>query len=806
MYELRAKSPGRAKPGQPQRPGELLTTHSLKTLKVLRRIRARVGRIPGLPDEFWTWAELAALLHDTGKFPYGFQRQIANTDEPPTVWGQRHEVLSLGFVSLLLNDYPERDRVWVASAVAGHHRAFTGGSNARKLPVFTQYGDDNATTFTTKFFPAENDHLIRLCRWLHDTARHYGLPVDDSITEVTIDELAARAHAVLEKLIDRWEWPLRNGDSDGRTAVLLLGALTMADHLSSAPGAYLHTRQPLTADYPGQLIERLTHDGYALRPQQQNAHDTRGHLLLRSWTASGKTEASLLWARTQISELTKSSESIPRVFYVLPYLASINAMTNRLTKELDTRDGIGVAHSKAASYHLAHSLADDTDEHDNDAVAAARKARSRAQATKNFRELLRVGTPYQLLRGALAGPVHSSILLDSANSVFILDELHAFDTRRLGLILAMMRFWEQIGGRIAVLSATLPTRLTDLVTNTLEQPLRLVTPPAETAAPARHRIHTRPSRLTDPQSIDEIRDQLTAGRSVLVVANNIKDAITLYRDLAPSCIEPHGSDSAFLLHSRFRRCDRTTIERRILDRFEVGKQRQPGLLVGTQALEVSLNIDLDMCYTSAANLEALLQRFGRANRIGALPPVPVTVHQPHYRQRGQNKTLWADGVYEETPTRLAWDILCRHEGEVINENTTTAWLDEIYATSWGERWRIDVERHRDDFQRGFLSFRHPFDDRSALTDRFDQLFEGTEAILSTDRADYEKALNSSEDRATGKLLADEFLIPMPYWAEKHTQPASDLNVRTINGKYDRELGLLAVDGPSRQTYRLDESE
>ncbi|NED93009.1 DEAD/DEAH box helicase, partial [Streptomyces sp. SID11233] len=109
---------------------------------------------------------------------------------------------------------------------------------------------------------------------------------------------------------------------------------------------------------PEALAERLAVGGHALRPQQAEAADTSGHLLLRSWTGSGKTEAVLLWARRQITELGTLHSCVPRVFYVLPYLASINAMTERLEKELDARDRIGVAHSKAASYHLAQALKD----------------------------------------------------------------------------------------------------------------------------------------------------------------------------------------------------------------------------------------------------------------------------------------------------------------------------------------------------------------------------------------------------------------------------------------------------------------
>ena len=133
-------------------------------------------------------------------------------------------------------------------------------------------------------------------------------------------------------------------------------------------------------------------------------------MLLRAPTGQGKTEAALLWASTQVEHLRESTGGVPRVFYTLPYLASINAMSDRLRKELDAAGQglIGVAHSRAASYYLQRAADDDCgDTHEHGAELPAREATraiARDRATRLFREPVRVGTPYQLVRGALAGP------------------------------------------------------------------------------------------------------------------------------------------------------------------------------------------------------------------------------------------------------------------------------------------------------------------------------------------------------------------------------------------------------------------
>ncbi|MGH3916450.1 MAG: CRISPR-associated helicase Cas3', partial [Pseudonocardiaceae bacterium] len=520
--------------------GELLTTHLATALAAMDVLQRRVGKVTALPEpeRFWIWARLAILLHDAGKVADGFQIMVGNSDRPAETWGERHEILSLGFVARVLAGAEEDDRLWVATGVATHHRPFTADGQT-KLPLFVCYPPE-PDQFVECFGTIDPGEVSELQDWLITTARNHGLLIGAGGPPDGGNGVGHDAYQLFEKLRDRWETPLHARDSpDGLTAVLLQGAVTLADHVSSAHGR-LCNDHPLTAAYPERLRVRLREHHAELRPHQIRAATVDGHLLLRAPTGSGKTEAALLWALTQIEDLRRRINGTPRLFYVLPYLASINAMANRLGTELDTTD-IGVAHSRAASYHLDRAVQDDCVPQG----AAAHKAVSRAAATRLFRELVRVGTPYQLLRGALAGPAHSGILIDAVNSVFILDELHAYDPRRLGMILAMLRLWEDLGGRIAVLSATLPEALADLLKTTLKVPCEPVA--LAGSWPERHRIMVRDTHLTDETATAEIAERLRAGQSVLVVANNVADARALYEELAPVVTD---RKAALLLHSR----------------------------------------------------------------------------------------------------------------------------------------------------------------------------------------------------------------------------------------------------------------
>ncbi|GLX95036.1 CRISPR-associated helicase Cas3' [Herbidospora sp. NBRC 101105] len=787
------------------RPQELLTDHLADTHSAARQVSRRVGTISGLDDGlqslFWPAVELAGLTHDGGKIPTGFQDMLAGRVR---MWGERHEVLSLGFLPSLIEN-PDL-LLWVATAVATHHRPLDGDPGRDLMSL---YGNCDIADLQERIGPIHEQIVPELEEWFREKTKLVGLPVAATVqTPLDVDSLLMAAYNLLDVVLN--EWDTRSSADRGLSAVLLQGAVTLADHLSSAH-QHLSLSQPLDGSFRALLDQRFADQGRALRPHQVKAETKLGHLLLQAPTGSGKTEAVLLWAANQVTDLAQRTGGVPRVFFVLPYLSSINAMADRLEDLFQVPGTVGVAHSKAASYHLAASIApedgDETDQ-DNDPcrVDAATKAVSRAAATKLFRESVRVATPYQLMRAALAGPAHSGILIDAANSVFVLDELHVYDPQRLGCILASTRLWERLGGRIAVVSATLPDALSELFTQTLTQPVS----PVDAAGfdlPSRHRLRTRDHHLMDPAALDEIRSRLIRDESVLVVANNVAQALELFEELGPGTEDLHGEGSALLLHSRFRRGDRNSIERSIRSRFGAGlSERRPGLLIATQCVEVSLDLDFDVLLTAAAPLEALLQRFGRVNRLAARPPADVIVHLPNWTtRRNAPGTEYADGIYAREPVEAAWELLVAHSDTDVDEADATAWLNLIYATHWGAAWREEVQNYYQTFTDRLLTFRRPFDSRSDLAAVFDELFDGSEAILAEDRDAYADALAEAPGQPrAGRLLADEYLLPLPYWAGPLSGYDKKLQVRVIHGDYDPRLGLRSISGPAQITYQPGE--
>lgn len=694
---------------------ELLTDHLLATLAAARAVSRRIGKLPQLPpslgESFWMLVEWAALLHDAGKVAEGFQRQLGlpNPKDPTTpllkeAWGQRHEVLSLAYVKALTTGLSQVEQDWIAYGVAFHHRPLTAplGQGDRTLAV--KYVDDGhacKATFDQAFGrQVPRSRHLAMVAWLVEHAPQPAVTPQPVV-------LAQAACESFERLHQYWSRPRTH--REGLAAVLLQGAVTMADHLSSG-----HTQLSPHLALPPEYVARLAQDGQQPYDHQLAAAAVRGHLLLRAPTGSGKTEAALAWASANLADVNGQ----PRVFYVLPYLASINAMAVRLTTQLHCeQDDIGLAHSKAAQTLLAWSLADAEDEE-----SASRKAKARARMTKLFRERLRIGTPYQLMRGALLGPKYTSTLLDATNSLFILDELHAYEPTRFGWLLAMLRLWEELGGRIAVTSATLAAPICELIASTLTKPLTNVGVDTSFAATLRrHRLHLAAEPIDDPKSIDAIEASIARGHSVLVITNTVNQAQELYAALAPVAQRrwPGDGDAAVLLHSRFTRLDRDRIEGVLRTRYATTAARQGGLVVATQVAEVSLDVDFDTGFTQQAPLEALIQRLGRINRVAARPPADVVVHP-----------VTSAAPYESAALAVTTEILSSCDGQEIAEVQIQDWLDRACATGWGQELLARIRQERDSFSANFLDFTRPLQDRSDLEENFDELFDGTEVVAA----------------------------------------------------------------------------
>jgi CRISPR-associated endonuclease/helicase Cas3 len=387
----------------------------------------------------------------------------------------------------------------------------------------------------------------------------------------------------------------------------------------------------------------LTHEAHMPSPIQRWAETVRlpqGPFvaLVEDVTGGGKTEAALILAHRLLAD------GRARGLYVaLPTMATANAMYDRLAACYQRlfADGespsLALAHGSArlhegfrASFEGAADpgrAAEREEEAETDASGAACAAWLADESRKAFLADVGVGTIDQALLAVLPAKYQSLRLLGLAERVLVVDEAHAYDAYMGRELERLLEFQAALGGCAIVLSATLPGAVRQPLATAFAKGLGREVPvlrahdyplvsivatdavqeePKEPRGELRRTLEIE--RLPDEAAaLARITEAAEAGAAVAWVRNTVDDAFDGVARLRAAGIE------SSLFHARFAMCDRLAVEREIVGRF--GKQgdpaRRPGVLVATQVIEQSLDLDFDLLVSDLAPVDLLLQRAGR---------------------------------------------------------------------------------------------------------------------------------------------------------------------------------------------------
>ncbi|HRW18490.1 MAG TPA: CRISPR-associated helicase Cas3' [Dermatophilaceae bacterium] len=374
-----------------------------------------------------------------------------------------------------------------------------------------------------------------------------------------------------------------------------------------------------------------------------------GLLIVEAGMGEGKTEAALL-----AGEILAAKFGLGGVVFALPTQATSDGIFPRLRDWVGTlgtpRTSIFLAHGKAAlneDYRiLAHAgriagVGDPEDIGDQVAVVTSWLRGRRRGMLANFV----AGTIDQVLFAALKARFVPLRHLALAGKVVVVDEVHAADTFMQVYLRRALGWLAAHGTPVILLSATLPPQMREaLVAAYLG---------ARPAIP-NSRAYPRLTTVTDTVDVVEVesdpdrRRQLTVeladewqeeacravtdGACVAVVHNTVGGAQASYHAL----VSRLGAERVMLVHSRFlatARMDRERQLRHLLgppDASGHSPQRPTGfVVVGTQVLEQSLDIDVDLMVTDLAPIDLVLQRAGRLHRHRRAPGArPASVSEP----------------------------------------------------------------------------------------------------------------------------------------------------------------------------------
>ncbi|MGE0258101.1 MAG: CRISPR-associated helicase Cas3' [Alphaproteobacteria bacterium] len=378
-------------------------------------------------------------------------------------------------------------------------------------------------------------------------------------------------------------------------------------------------------------------------------------------TGSGKTEAALVLAHRLMAAGHGTG-----IFFALPTMATANAMYARLSNAYGrlfsdgTCPSLVLAHSRRGLHEgfrssvleLAADPGGDNVTPPDQPAGAQCAAWIADDRRKAFLAEIGAGTIDQAIMAVLPTRHAPLRLFGLSRQILIVDEAHAYDTYVSEELRQLLAFHAALGGSSIVLSATLThAQRTELQAAFLDGVDANVGLDSAAAYPlvtvtSASGITTEPCRIApglerrvaverlvhSSAAVAEIKAAAEEGAAIAWVRNSVDDAIEARIALASAGID------ATLFHARFAMGDRQDIEAEVLHRFgrwSDPEQRRGRVLVATQVIEQSLDLDFDLIVTDLAPADLVIQRAGRlwrhergvrpvvGPRLLLLSPVPV---------------------------------------------------------------------------------------------------------------------------------------------------------------------------------------
>jgi CRISPR-associated endonuclease/helicase Cas3 len=371
------------------------------------------------------------------------------------------------------------------------------------------------------------------------------------------------------------------------------------------------------------------------------AADTPGLYIVEAPMGMGKTEAALT---TAYQRWTQGDER--GLYFALPTQLTSNKIHDRITTFLKNILGddstqtlihgnawLGSKKSQTISPAFKETNTTQPENDHNDTNEALRwYSSTRKQLIAPFG----TGTIDQALLAVLPARFAALRYFALAGKVVVIDEVHSFDPYMSSLIDRLIRYLIKAGSTVIILSATLTAqRRAELVQaagaseRTQAQDYPLIT---KVSTGSNNAVSfTVPCQLTQ-QTIrlqheqihseneeafwDSIAQKVEAGANVVVIRNTVALAQSTYCQLKARLSSRIADEHVGLLHSRFPQNRRDTNEAYWTEILGKGNTTRPhgSLLVSTQIVEQSVDIDADCLITDLAPTELILQRIGRLHR------------------------------------------------------------------------------------------------------------------------------------------------------------------------------------------------
>ena len=636
-------------------------------------------------QETIAWLSFFIALHDTGKASPAFIRQDQKAQEALQQLGFMfrpvnkkcpHGVITACVLADLLqtvskdNNFPRMFGRALGIAVGGHHGTFSGGGEAKPRQRGGEEWED-----------ARKDLVEELARLFH-------------VPLATLPNYSqSRAfYVLLAGLTCVADWIGSNeehfryappGTTPEQYATL---AQKRARKAMKAVG-WANWTPPVSVATFAQLFPAIQSPWPCQKQVETLAPQLTGSaslVLIEAPMGEGKTEAAMFLADYWTAKLQQQG-----CYFALPTQATSNQMFGRVKRFIEGRYPNQRVNLQLV--HGANLLSEEFTalrfrtypEEDGSLDEAHGNIAVQEWFLPKKRSLLApfgVGTIDQALMAVLQTRHFFVRLFGLAHKTIIIDEVHAYDTYMSVLLERLLAWLRALGCSVVMLSATLPARKRQQLLQAYggQTPIQSAGYPQMTwvsdgkpgavSFPAvRHRqiaVH----RLSDSTAelAEKLREAMGAGGCIAVVCNTVGRAQEVYQALRQQqLVEP---ENLQLLHSRFPFDEREKREHAALESFGKGGTRpQAAILVSTQIIEQSLDLDFDLMITDLAPADLVLQRAGRLHRHENARPAQLT--EPALWLRMPD--LGVDGVPNFGASQKIYDLyfLLRSYAALKDRNT-----------------------------------------------------------------------------------------------------------------------------------------
>lgn len=620
-------------------PKETIQEHTdnlLKQLEILEEI---------YPSLFTNWdifyiLKKACVYHDLGKMGTKFQKIISGKRNEKQI---PHGILSLSFLNAkkLKKEIAEKYNLTDKKDIE---------NKVRILAHAIAYHHERKLDYTENELKSAVEDLKEQIKNFHYK----------NLKEKVIKEISAKYYEPNERIGYPEEIKTEEDKKQMKVFneyVMVKGLLNRLDYSASA-GIDVEIKNDFLEESLNKMLEgwKIKNPKSDWNELQNFAAEKRDkNIIAVAQTGMGKTEAGLLWIGDN------------KGFFILPLKTAINAIYERIindiVKDNTRKKSVGLLHSETMERYI--ELSDLTEKKEDLDIYYSQ--------TKQFSLPLTICTLDQIFDFVYEYKGFELKQATLSYSKVVLDEIQMYSPELLAYVIRGLKKITDMGGKFAILTATLPGIVADLLKAEgieFEMSKNFTKP----ELPVRHSIKVEESLIDTDLIVSKYNKN-----KILVICNTVREAQRTADELRKKVNE----NEVNVFHGKFIRKDRNEKEREIL-KLGNKNSKDYGIWVTTQVVEASLDIDFDILFTELSDLNGLLQRMGRCYRNRPWGKgngeynCYVFIGKDKEKNTGIGNGL--DGVVDRQIYELSKELVKKKFSGIITEKEKMKYVSELYTT------------------------------------------------------------------------------------------------------------------------------